>query len=54
MASDCNTSLDTLSEGSDIEIETVETSDLEELEDDDYLPVPRGSIVKSPKPHGWG
>ena len=34
MASDCNASMDTLSEGSDIEMETVETPDLEELEDD--------------------
>ena len=32
MASDCNTSVDTLSEGSDIEIERVETSNLEESE----------------------
>ena len=32
MASDCNTSVDTLSERSEIEIETVETSDLEESE----------------------
>ena len=32
MDSDCNTSVDTLSEGSDIEIEGVETSDLEESE----------------------
>ena len=32
MASDCNRSVDTLSEGSDIEIERVETSDLEESE----------------------
>ena len=30
MASDYNTSMDTLSEGSDIEMEKVETSDLEE------------------------
>ena len=41
MDSDCNTSLNTLSDRSDIEIETVETSDLENVEDDDYLPVPR-------------
>ena len=32
MASDCNTSVDTLSKGSDIEIERVETFYLEELE----------------------
>ena len=32
MASDCNTSVDTLSEESDTEIEKVETSDLEESE----------------------
>ena len=32
MASDCNTSVDTLSEGSDIEMERVETSNLEESE----------------------
>ena len=32
MAADCNISVDTLSKGSDIEIERVETSDLEESE----------------------
>ena len=47
MASDCNTSMDTLSEGSDIETETVKTSDLGELEDDDYLPVPRDPLVRA-------
>ena len=32
MASDCNTSVDTISEVNDIEIERVETSNLEESE----------------------
>ena len=47
MASDCNTSMDTLSERSNIEMETVETSDLEELEDGDYLPVPRDPLLST-------
>ena len=50
MASDCNTFVDTLSGGSDIEIERVETSDLEELEDDDYLPVPRDPLLRAQSP----
>ena len=54
IASDCNTSLDTLSEGSDIEMETVETSDLEELEDDDYLPVPKDLLLRAQKAMGGG
>ena len=52
MASDCNTSVDTLSEGSDIEMETVETSGLEELEDDDYLPVPRDPLLRAQSSKG--
>ena len=47
MASDYNTSMDTLSEGSNIEMEKVETSGLEELEDDDYLPVPRDPLLRA-------
>ena len=54
MTSDCNTSMDTLSGGSDIERETVETSDLEELEDDDYLPVPRDPLLRAYSPMGGG
>ena len=52
MASDYNTSMDTLSESSNIEMETVETSDLEELEDYDYLPVPRDLLLRAQKAHG--
>ena len=54
MASDYSTSMDTLSEGSDIEREKVETSDLEELEDDDYLPVPRDPLLRVQSPMGGG
>ena len=54
MASDWNTSMDTLSEGSDNEMETVDTSDLEESEDDDYLPVPRDPFLTAKSPIGWG
>ena len=54
MASDYNTSMDTLSDGSDIEMEKVETSDLEELEDDDYLPVPRDPLLRAQSPMGGG
>ena len=54
MVSDCNTSMDTLSEGSNIENETVETSDLEELEDDDYLPVPRDPLLRAHSPMDGG
>ena len=50
MVSGCKTSVDTLSEGSDIELETVETSDLEELEDDDYLPLPRDQSLRAQSP----
>ena len=53
MASDCNISIDTLSEGSDIETETVETSNLEELEDH-YPPVPRGPLLRAQSPMGGG
>ena len=54
MASDYNTSMDTLSEGSDMKMETVETSDLEELEDDDYLPVPRNPLLRAQSPMSGG
>ena len=51
MASDYNMSMDTLSEGSDTELEKVETSD---LEDDDYLPVPRDSLLRAQSSMGGG
>ena len=52
MVSDCNTSMYTLSEASDIEMKTVETSDLEELADDDFLPVPRYLLLRAQSPMG--
>ena len=54
MVSDCNTSIDTLSERSDIEMEIVETSDLEELEDDDYLSVPKDPLLRAQSPISGG
>ena len=54
LAFDYNTSMDTLSEWSDIEMENVETSDLEELQDDDYLPVSRDPLLRAQSPMGGG